>query len=79
MQKLLLAMFCSLSSVWPADAQPRATSSEGRKLFNSPATSTNGLSCANCHAHFDESKLNDGLIRAGHSLYSAARMLIMSI
>ena len=74
MRKLLLAkLFCSLALVWSADAQFRASSSEGRKLFNSPATSTNGLSCANCHAPFDESKLNDGLIRAGHSLYNAAK------
>jgi mono/diheme cytochrome c family protein len=73
MRKLLLAMCCSLSFAWSADAQFRATSSEGRKLFHSPAISTNGLSCANCHASFDESKQNDGLIRAGHSLYNAGK------
>ena len=73
MRKLFPALFCSLFLAGSADAQFQISSSQGRKLFNSPATSTNGLSCANCHAHFDESKLNDGLIRAGHSLYNAAK------
>ncbi len=47
------------------------TSEAGRRLFYSPTISTNGLSCADCHADFDEDKHDDGLIRAGHSLFSA--------
>jgi len=44
----------------------------GRRLFYSAALGTNGLSCAHCHADFDEGAQDDGLIRAGHSLYGAA-------
>ena len=57
----------------PAFAQMTitGTSEAGRRLFYSPAISTNGLSCAHCHADFDEETYNDGLIRAGHSLFNA--------
>ena len=41
-------------------------------VFHSPALSGNGLSCAHCHADFDEERRGDGYIRAGHSLYNAA-------
>lgn len=44
----------------------------GRRLYYSAALGTNGLSCAHCHADFDENNQADGLIRAGHSLYGAA-------
>lgn len=44
----------------------------GRRLYYSAALGTNGLSCAHCHADFDEATQDDGLIRAGHSLYGAA-------
>ena len=47
------------------------TSEAGRRLFYSPAISTNGLSCAHCHTDFNEKTHNDGLIRAGHSLFNA--------
>ncbi len=73
MRKLWLIGVSSILLSWSIEAQYRASSSAGRKLFHSPAISNNGLSCANCHAHFDEVKQGDGLIRAGHSLYSAAK------
>jgi cytochrome c553 len=44
----------------------------GRRLYYAAALGTNGLSCAHCHADFDEAAQDDGLIRAGHSLYGAA-------
>ncbi|MEW6755945.1 MAG: cytochrome c [Candidatus Latescibacterota bacterium] len=55
-----------------ADLNLKGTSAEGRRLFHSPAVGTNGLSCAHCHADFDESRRDDGLIRSGHSLWNAA-------
>jgi mono/diheme cytochrome c family protein len=51
----------------------QGTASIGRRLFHSPALSSNGLACINCHADFDEERAPDGLIRSGHSLYNAAR------
>lgn len=50
----------------------KGTADAGRRLYYSAAMSTNGLSCAHCHADFDEVAEDDGLIRAGHSLYGAA-------
>ena len=49
----------------------KGTSEDGRRLFHSPSVSNNGLSCAHCHADFDETKRSDGLIRAAHSLWNA--------
>ena len=49
------------------------TSSAGRRLFHSAAAGTNGLSCAHCHADFDEDRRADGRIRAAHSLANGAR------
>ena len=47
----------------------------GRELFHDPTFKgtinpkvATGLSCANCHADFDEETDPDGLIRAGHSV-----------
>lgn len=47
----------------------------GRELFNDPTfkgtidpKKATGLSCANCHADFDDTSQPDGLIRAGHSI-----------
>lgn len=47
----------------------------GRELFHDPTfkgtlkpKSISGLSCADCHADFDEAAKPDGLIRAGHSV-----------
>ena len=48
------------------------TPNAGRRLFYSAAISSNGLSCAHCHADFDESRRDDDQIRAGHSLQNAA-------
>ena len=60
--------------ILPLAAQMKmsGTPTAGRRLFHSPAVSANGLSCANCHADFDEERRDDGLIRSSHSLYNAA-------
>lgn len=55
-----------------AQMKMRGTPQEGRVMFHSSALSSNGLACIQCHADFDESRLDDGLIRAGHSLYNSA-------
>lgn len=55
-----------------AQMQMHGDARTGLKLFNSASLSTNGLSCAHCHAHFDEETLDDGLLRPGHSLYNSA-------
>jgi mono/diheme cytochrome c family protein len=74
-----LAALCLVSAlcfgtVVGASAQMtmRGTAQEGRRLFHSSALSTNGLACIHCHADFDEARLGDGLIRAGHPLVNAA-------
>lgn len=47
----------------------------GRELFHDPTfkgtiapDKATGLSCADCHADFDEATESDGLIRSGHSI-----------
>ena len=52
----------------------------GRELFHDPTFKgtinpkvATGLSCANCHADFDEEADPDGLIRAGHSVIGVPR------
>ena len=47
----------------------------GRELFHDPTfkgtiepAKATGLTCANCHADFDETAQPDGIIRAGHSV-----------
>ena len=55
-----------------AQMKMSGTAPAGRRIFYSPAISVNGLSCANCHAGFDEEQQDDGLIRSGHSLHNAA-------
>jgi hypothetical protein len=70
---LLLIALCATSL--SAQMIMRGTAQEGRLLFHSSALSNNGLACIHCHADFDESRQNDGLIRAGHSLYNAASRL----
>lgn len=50
----------------------RGNAQTGRLLFHSTALGANGLACSHCHSDFDESRLNDGMLRAGHSLYNAA-------
>ena len=58
-----------------AQMSMRGTAQEGRLMFNNSAPSSNGLACIQCHSDFDETRTNDGLIRAGHSLYNAASRL----
>jgi mono/diheme cytochrome c family protein len=48
------------------------TAFDGLKLFKSSAVGANGLSCAQCHATVNEERIDDGLIRAAHSMANAA-------
>ena len=69
----LVSLFIhTFAPLLPAQTPIRGQASSGRQLFYSSALSTNGLSCAHCHADFDEGKQNDGRIRAAHSLYNGA-------
>lgn len=63
-----------LSSLAPTAAQMKMTGNPaaGLRLFFSAALGANGLSCAHCHANYDEKRRPDGRIRPGHSLYNAA-------
>ena len=56
-------------------AQMSDKSQLGRELFHDPTfkgtidpSKATGLTCANCHADFDETENPDGVIRAGHSV-----------
>lgn len=70
---VLLLLVCVCAAAVQAQTARRGTSAAGRRLFHSAAASANGLSCAHCHADFDEDRRGDGLIRAGHSLANGAR------
>ena len=55
----------------------------GRELFHDPTfkgtidpSKATGLTCANCHADFDEILHPDGVIRAGHSVVGAHRRAV---
>ena len=69
-----LALVLAANALAPLRAQTtmRGTPQAGRLLYHSTAASTNGLACISCHADFDEERLGDGLIRAGHPLINAA-------
>jgi len=67
---LVVLLLAAAGSLF-AQEEIKGTSTTGRRLFHSPAFSTNGLSCAHCHADFDEEKQDDGRIRAAHSLYNS--------
>jgi hypothetical protein len=67
---LLVLVICTSSL--SAQMSMRGRAQSGRVLFHSSALGNNGLACIDCHADFDEARLGDGLIRAGHSLYGAA-------
>ncbi|MBI4819815.1 MAG: c-type cytochrome [Deltaproteobacteria bacterium] len=46
----------------------------GRQLFHDGGLGRSGFSCASCHSTVaDESKEGDGLLRAGHTLFGAAK------
>ena len=58
-----------------AQAQMSDKAQLGRELFNDPTfkgtidpSKATGLTCANCHADFDDTANPDGVIRAGHSV-----------
>lgn len=75
MKRFVLVALCLLFvAVVGGDAQvrPKGVQIEGRILFHSPAVSTNGLACINCHADFDEKRNRDGLLRAANSLANSA-------
>ncbi len=55
----------------------------GRELFHDPTfkgtidpSKATGLTCANCHADFDETLHSDGVIRAGHSVVGAHHRVV---
>jgi len=70
---LLTILALSAPDAVLAQKGARGTAAEGRVLFHSPALSTNGLACINCHSDFDEQREPDGLMRAGHPLYNATQ------
>lgn len=79
MRKLVSLSICVLliaALVYFTQAQQLNDKAQlGRELFHDPTfkgtippKTMTGLSCADCHADFDESAKPDGLIRAGHSV-----------
>ena len=82
MRKFVVFSFCSVlivGFIFLSQAQLSDKAQLGRELFHDPtfkgtikpgnrAGYATGLSCANCHADFDETAHPDGLIRAGHSV-----------
>lgn len=82
MRKFVAFSFCSVLTVgliFLSQAQLSDKAQLGRELFHDPTFKgtikpgnrqgyATGLSCANCHADFDETANPDGLIRAGHSI-----------
>ena len=74
-----VAVLLIASIVFFTQAQQMSDKAQlGRELFHDPTfkgtlsptgkKAATGLSCANCHADFDETEKPDGLIRAGHSV-----------
>lgn len=70
---LSVALMMSLALVTHAQLSEKAQL--GRELFHDPTfkgtlepKKATGLSCASCHADFDDAAEPDGLIRAGHSV-----------
>ncbi len=82
MRKFVAFSFCSVLTVgliFFSQAQLSDKAQLGRELFHDPTFKgtikpgngqgyATGLSCANCHADFDDAANPDGLIRAGHSV-----------
>lgn len=82
MRKFVAFSLCSVLTVgliFFSQAQLSDKAQLGRELFHDPTFKgtikpgnrqgyATGLSCANCHADFDETANPDGLIRAGHSV-----------
>ena len=67
---ILIAVF-----IFFTHAQMSDKAQLGRELFHDPTfkgtidpAKASGLTCANCHADFDEEANPDGIIRAGHSV-----------
>jgi mono/diheme cytochrome c family protein len=74
---LVLGLIPVLVVVWAvlADAQMSAKAKMGRELFYDASfggtldpNKVSGLTCADCHADFDETANPDGKIRSGHSI-----------
>ena len=82
MRNFVAFFLCSVLTVgliFLSQAQLSDKAQLGRELFHDPTFKgtikpgnrqgyATGLSCANCHADFDETANPDGLIRAGHSM-----------
>jgi mono/diheme cytochrome c family protein len=70
-----LTAFLTLSLAVLVNAEMSEKAQMGRELFYDPSfggtldpTKVSGLSCADCHADFDEAANPDGRIRSGHSI-----------
>ncbi len=70
-----LTAFLTLSLAVLVNAEMSEKTQMGRELFYDPSfggtldpTKVSGLSCADCHADFDEAANPDGRIRSGHSI-----------
>ena len=82
MRKFVAFSICSVlivGFIFLAQGQLSDKAQLGRELFHDPTFKgtikpgnkpgfATGLSCANCHADFDDTANPDGLIRAGHSV-----------
>lgn len=82
MRKFVSFGFCGvliIGFILLTQAQMSDKAQLGRELFHDPtfkgtikpgtkSGNATGLSCANCHADFDETANPDGVIRAGHSM-----------
>ena len=66
-----LLLLASLTAAY-AQITMAGTAFNGLKLFKSSAVGANGLACTQCHATVNEERIDDGLIRAAHSLANAA-------
>ena len=82
MRKVVLFALCGVlitAFIFFTQAQMSDKAQLGRELFHDPTFKgtikfgkgkgyATGLSCANCHADFDDTANPDGVIRAGHSV-----------
>ena len=68
-----IQMLCFSAIAVVAQTPISGKTNSGKRLFHSPEIGKNGLSCAHCHADFDEDKKGDGIIRPAKSLYNSAR------
>jgi mono/diheme cytochrome c family protein len=58
-------------SLTQANSNMPELAKRGKEIFYNEEYGETGLSCANCHADFDDIKFPDGKIRPGHSILGA--------